>query len=182
MKKKPHYDDSPVPAGFPQSRCGSTARFGKALFDRLYYLRWVSERKQTSLEVLDSRGKTLVRHPLTDSFVLDKRFISVSADWLDARRKRGPMLIACDSDQVRVHVFTDGLAKLLCTQDFNDSSSSISATTVEFGRDKRGIFTVTESYSERGDEEGNPSENNHSTEYHWTGRGFEAGRGGGLRR
>ncbi|MBB6051651.1 hypothetical protein [Armatimonas rosea] len=67
---------------------------------------------------------------------------------------------------VRVHVFPDGFTKLLCAQDFNDSSSSIAATTVEFSRDKRGLLIVSESYSER---EGG----GHTTDYFWTGHRFK---------
>ena len=94
------------------------------------------------------------------------------ATWLDDRRKRGPILIARDSDQVRVQVFSDGFQKLLCAQDFNDSSTSIYATTVALLRDKHGILTISEDYSERGGEDGSPG-SSHSTGYVWNGRGFQ---------
>lgn len=168
----PDWCRASAPTRLPVSPYGTTVRFGAVRFETTLFLRWVSERRSTRLEVLDRSGKILARHRLTDSFTADDDFVGMTADWLDTKRKRGPVLIARTSDSVRVHVFTDGLRALVCEQDFSDFSTSISATHTVFGRDKSGLLTVSEDYSERGDEEGNPSENNHVTDYVWKGKGF----------
>ena len=149
----------------------SATRFGATVFGkRRFLLRWTKSGERATLEVLDVRGRILGRHRLADDFSATT-FRSLGAMWLDEKRKRGPILEARDSDSVRLHVFSDDLSRLICVQNFSDSSSSISATTVSFGRDKRGVLTVTESYSERGGEDGSGGES-HDTDYVWSGRSF----------
>ena len=146
-------------------------RFAAVFFDRFYYLRWVTQGKKAILEVLDKSGRRLAHHALQDTFGASPRFTFLTAIWADDKRKRQPVVIVRDSDQVRVHVFTDGLRTLLAAQDFNDSSTSISATTVSFGCDKHGLLTVTESYSERGGDDGSPGASSENS-YRWTGKEF----------
>jgi hypothetical protein len=148
-----------------------TTRFGAAFFGgRRFLLRWTKTGGQITLAILDSRGRLLARHRLQDDFSATK-FTTLSAMWLDEKRKHDPILQARDSDMVRLHVFSDDFSRLICVQDFNDSSSSISATTVRFGRDKRGILTVTEIYSERTFDDGSGGES-HETNYVWNGHSF----------
>jgi hypothetical protein len=162
-----------IDVSFPSALASkNVTRFGAAVFGgRRFLLRWVAAGERATLEVLDVRRRLLGRHRLADDFSATT-FRSLSAMWLDEKRKRGPILEARDSDSVRLHVFSDNLSRLICAQDFNDGSSSISATTVVFGRDKRGVLTVTESYSERGGEDGSGGES-HDTDYVWSGRSFQ---------
>lgn len=165
LKLAPDADTFAPPLGLPKPRYGSQRRFGAASFaGRRYFLRWTQAGRLHYLELASTSGKTLAVHRLEDGFAAAGD-TSLSALWLDDKHKHGPVLVVRDSDMVRVHVFTDGFSKLLCAQDFNESSSSISATTVEFSRDKRGQLIVYESYSER---EGG----GHTTDYLWTGDRF----------
>lgn len=161
-----------APRRLPLSPTKEAARFAAAHFDRLYFLRWVTKGEKASLEVLDKTGRPLARHALRDTFGTSPRSTFLSADWADDRRKRSPVVVVRDSDMVRVYVFSDGLRTLLAVQDFNDSSSSLSATTVSFGRDKHGLLTVTESYSERGGDDGSGG-SSHESSYRWTGKSFD---------
>ncbi|WP_309715249.1 hypothetical protein [Armatimonas sp.] len=166
LKSAPDADAFAPPLALPKPKYGGQIRFGAAIFGgRRYFLRFAKAGPLQFLEIATTGGKTLAVHRLESNFA-GAGDTSLSALWLDDKRKRGPVLVARDSDTVRVHVFTEGLAKLLCAQDFSDSSSSISATTVEFSRDKCGLLIVSESYSER---EGG----GHTTDYVWTGRSFE---------
>lgn len=152
------------------TRLGKTTRFGAAFVkNRRYLLRWTNQGdKKFFLEILDASGRTLAQHRRPDGFDPG----GIGAMWLDSKRHRNPILQTRDSDQVRLHVFSDDFRKLLCVQDFNDGSSSIAATTVAFERDKRGILEVWENYSERGDEDGNGGASS-STSYRWNGQAFQ---------
>lgn len=170
-KNSPDALDASTPALFPASLLGERTRFAVAVFGgHRFVLRWTKSGERHTLEILDPRGRRLAVHRLTDGFSAT-RFTSLSAMWLDEKRARGPVLETRDSDSVRLHVFTEGFQKLVCAQDFNDSSTSLYATTVSLRRDGRGVLTVTESYSERGGEDGSGGES-HETDYVWTGRGF----------
>lgn len=166
QRSLPDADAFAPPLLLPKPRYGGQRRFGAAIFaGRRYFLRWTKAGPLQYLELATVSGKTLSVHRLDDGFA-GAEDTSLRALWLDSKRERGPVLVVRDSDMVRVHVFTDGFTKLLCAQDFNDSSSSIAATTVEFSRDKRGLLIVSESYSER---EGG----GHTTDYFWTGHRFK---------
>jgi hypothetical protein len=167
----PDIVDGTAPVRLPLAPTKEKTRFATAIFDRVYFVRWVTKGEKAILEVMEKAGKCFARYPLRDTFGASQGWSQLSAVWVDDRRKRTPAIIVRDSDQVRVHVFGDGLRTLLAVKDFNDSSSSISATTVSFGRDKKGLLTVTEAYSERGDENGNGGDS-HDTNYRWTGRDF----------
>ena len=159
-----------APRQLPPTQFGEATRFG-AVFarNRRFFLRWTNQvGKRFFLEILDKSGSALARHRLPDGFDPG----GISALWLDSKHQRNPIIETRDSDQVRLHVFSDDFQKLLCIQDFNDGSSSISATTVAFERDKRGILEVWESYSERGDEDGSGGASS-STGYRWNGHGFQ---------
>ena len=146
-------------------------RFAAAVFGgRRFLLRWIAAGERATLEVLDVRGRLVARHRLADDF--SATTFRLDAMWLDEKRKRGPILQTRDSDQVRLHVFSDDLSRLICAQDFSDFSTSISATSVILGRDKRDVLTVTENYSERGGEDGSGGES-HDTNYFWSGRSFQ---------
>ena len=165
LKSAPDADAFAPPLSLPKPKYGGQTRFGAAIFGgRRYFLRFAKAGPLQFLEIATTSGKTLAVHRLESNFA-GAEDTSLSALWLDDKRKLGPVLVARDSDTVRVHVFTEGLAKLLCAQNFSDSSSSISATTVEFSRDKRGQLIVSENYSER---EGG----GHTTDYVWAGDRF----------
>lgn len=170
-KPGPDISEGTAPVRLPVSPTQEETRFAAVFFDHFYYLRWVTRGKKAILEVLDKSGRRLAHHALQDTFGASPRWTFLSAIWADDKLKRQPVVIVRDSDQVRVHVFTDGLRTLLAAQDFNDLSTSISATTVSFGRDKHGLLTVTESYSERGGEDGSPG-NSRESSYRWTGKAF----------
>ena len=168
---KPDADDFSPPTILPKPRQGTQTRFGATVFGTSrYLLRWTRAKSRHYLEISDANGRFLCYHRLRDDFGTDK-FTTLGALWLDDKRKQDPIVLVRDSDQVRLHVFSEGFTRLLCVQDFNDSSSSIAATTVNLGRTKQGILTITESYSERGDEEGKGGDS-HETDYVWDGRRF----------
>lgn len=172
-KNEPDVTVCSEPRIFPKSNRGAQTRFAAAIYDRKrYILRWGQTGMRYWLEVLNAKGKRLALHWLRDDFAGTSRS-SLGAMWLDEKRERGPVLETRDSDLVRLYVFNEGFTKVICTQDFNDSSSSISATTVSFDRDKRGLLTVSESYSERPDEEGHGG-NSSQTNYFWNGSSFVA--------
>ena len=171
-KPGPHISEGTAPNRLPVSPTQEKTRFAAVFFDRLYYLRWVTRGQKATLEVLDKSGRRLAHHALRDTFGASPRWTFLNAVWADDKHKRQPVVVVRDDDQVRVHVFTDGLRTLLVSQDFNDSSTSISATTVSFGRDKHGLLTVTESSSERGGEDGSPGNSSESS-YQWDGKAFQ---------
>jgi hypothetical protein len=155
-----------APERLPASRLGKMTGFGALLLrGRRYLLRWTGQNeKNVALEILSASGRTLIKHRLKDDFGAT-RSTSLSALWLDEKRQRGPILQTRDSDQVRLHVFSDDLQKLICVQDFDDGSSSLAATTVSFERDKRGVLEVWENYS-------NSDGDSSRTGYRWSGSGF----------
>jgi hypothetical protein len=161
-----------VPIVFSAIQKGEVKCFASAIFDKCYLLRWVKIGKRVNLQILTPKGVLLFAHPLADDFTTQSGLIDFTAKWLNKTRKTGPVLIARTSDSVRVHVFTQGLTRLICAQDFSDFSTSLSATSANTEYDKKGVLVVTESYSEQGDEDGNPSSNNHTTTYVWNGKKF----------
>ncbi|MGC4046491.1 MAG: hypothetical protein QM758_22085 [Armatimonas sp.] len=173
QKNEPDVTICSEPRIFPKSKSsmGAQTRFAAAIYGgRRYMLRWGQTGMRYWFEVLDSKGKRLALHWLKDDLAGTSRS-TLGAMWLDEKRHEGLVLEARDSDLVRLYVFTDDFGKLLCTQSFDDSSSSIAATTVSFDRDKRGLLTVSESYSERPDEEGHGGTSS-ETNYVWDGHSF----------
>jgi hypothetical protein len=160
-----------VPIVFSTIQKGEVKCFASAIFDKCYLFRWVKAGKRIHLQILTPKGALLATHPLADDFTTELG-TDFTAKWLNKTRKTGPILIARTSDSIRVHVFTQGLTRLICAQDFSDFSTSLSATSANTEYDKKGFLVVTENYSEQGDEEGNPSSNNHTTMYVWNGKKF----------
>lgn len=170
----PYVTDCDVPATFAPLPQGHIARGCAAvLFEHRAFLRWVQTGNMVHVEVLNPRGRLLARQRFgtAPAFGVPPRSYFLSALWLDEKRKRGPVVEIRDSDQVLLMVWGQGLTGPLVCASFDDSSSSLSATTVSYERDKNGILEVWESYSERPDENGEGG-NNHSTGYRWNGHGF----------